>query len=226
MEGLDNIPPSGGVIVACNHISVLDPFAHALFVDSAGRKVRMLGKAEVFRVFGVGRILRGARQIPVQRGSADASRALEPAVDALRFGEAVAIYPEGTVTHNEDLTLMAGRTGVARLALATGAPVICCAVWGTHACLPRRRKARWRPGLVIAVRAGTPVDLSQFAGKPMDAQTLQGATTAVMEDLSALVADVRLSWKPPRWARLWPEVENWRPSGSEPGGDGGRKPRS
>ena len=114
-----------GVIVCPNHISWFDPLQTAHFLYDNGRPPRYLGKEAVFRIPVVGRIIRGAGQIPVYRETVDAA-----AVACARRwrrstrGECVVVYPEGTITRDPDLWPMTGKTGAARIALATGAPVI------------------------------------------------------------------------------------------------------
>jgi len=130
-EDLDRIPREGPSIVACNHASYLDPFANAYAVMEAGRRPRFIAKAELFEIPIVGMALRGAKQIPVVRGSRDGS-ALVAAERALDAGEVVVIYPEGTVTDRPDHLPMAGKTGAVRLALASGAPIVPMASSGSH----------------------------------------------------------------------------------------------
>ena len=115
-------------------------------------------------------MLRGAGQIPVYRESADASRAFSAAVAAVRDGECVAFYPEATLTRDPDQWPMVGKTGAARVALETGAPVIPVAQWGPQELLaPYAKKPDLFPRKTMHVRAGPPVDLSDFAGRPIDA---------------------------------------------------------
>src|SRR5438445_3724882 len=131
-EGMEHIPREGAVLVACNHISYLDPIAHAYMMVRAGRRPRFLAKSELYHNWFLRQVLEGAHQIPVERGSGS-SAPLDSAIQALKEGEAVMIYPEGTVTRNPDFTPMQGRTGVARLTLASEVPVLPIAVWGTQA---------------------------------------------------------------------------------------------
>lgn len=122
MEGLENIPRKGPAILAFNHIAYLDPFLSALAVDRVGRRPRFLGKSELFQDRRIAWILRGARQIEVRRGTRDAPMALDNAVDALKDGEIIVVFPEGTITADPDLNMMEPKTGTARLALLSGAP--------------------------------------------------------------------------------------------------------
>src|SRR5262249_45051423 len=130
-EGMEHIPREGPVLVACNHISYFDPLAHALMVIRAGRRPRFLAKKELYGNRLLKLVLEGAGQIPVERGRGSVAP-VEEARNALKQGECVMVYPEGTITKNPDFTPMSGRTGIARLTLSTDVPVLPVAVWGSH----------------------------------------------------------------------------------------------
>lgn len=192
-HGQENIPLTGGAILAANHISVADPMVVAHFVYDRPRFVHFLAKSTLFDVPVLGPYMRKVQQTPVYRGSRDASKALEAAVATINDGEAVLIYPEGTTTKDPDLWPMQGKTGVARLALMTGAPVIPIAQWGAHVFEhPVTKKRRIRPRTPVSVMAGPPVDLSQFSGEsPNSIEALRGITEAVMLRLREQVAELR-----------------------------------
>jgi 1-acyl-sn-glycerol-3-phosphate acyltransferase len=189
-RGLDALPKTGGCIVAVNHISYADPFAVALFVYRAGRRPRFMAKHTLFTLPLAGRIVRGARQIPVYRNTADAGDALRAAVAAVNAGECVVIYPEATVTKDPDLWPMAAKTGVARLALMTGAPVIALGQWGAHEFLGKDKKPKPFPRKLIRMRARR-VDLSQYAGAEPTAEVLRAMTGRVMAEVAAIVGEIR-----------------------------------
>ena len=190
--GRENIPVTGGVIFCLNHISYADPPIVAHFVYDLPRVPRFLAKESLFRLPVVGWVVGGAGQIPVYRGSASAATSLRAAAAALDRGEAVIIYPEGTVTRDPGLWPMVGKTGAARLALETGAPVIPVAQWGAQRLYDgRTRKVRLRPRTPIQVMAGPPVDLSAWAGKPLASTVLRGATDAIMRQLRDMLAGLR-----------------------------------
>ena len=186
IEGVHNIPRTGPAIIAFNHISLLDAFIAAYVVDLAGRRVRFLAKAELFRDKRIAWILNGAKQIEVRRGTRDAPVALDQALKALHEGEAVVVFPEGTITTDPDLKPMAGRTGAARLALASGAPVIPAALWGTQNVWPKGyAKHWWPPRQDILVHVGEPLTLASNDGSP---RAWQQASAQIMERISLLVA--------------------------------------
>lgn len=141
IEGLANIPADGPCIVACNHRSYLDGLVMAAVGSRRGRRLRFLGKREIFEAPVVGQLARAAGQIPVDRGSGS-TRPLQEALEALARGEAVAIFPQGTIPRGESFFApeLVAKTGVARLAVASGAPVIPVAVWGTELIWPRNRR--------------------------------------------------------------------------------------
>jgi 1-acyl-sn-glycerol-3-phosphate acyltransferase len=194
-EGLELIPREGPAIVACNHISYLDPLTNGEAVDRSGRRPRFLAKQELFRIPVIGTVLRGAGQIPVVRGSRDGS-SLDRAVAALDAGEVVVIYPEGTVTKREDGLPMEGKTGIARLALRTGVPIVPMASWGSHAVWQKSGKGSLRYGRPILTKVGPPLRPSRDA--EAGAARWRSLTDEVMSAISTLAAELR-----ERYPRSW-----------------------
>jgi 1-acyl-sn-glycerol-3-phosphate acyltransferase len=191
-HGQEHFPAHGGMIVAANHLSYVDWAAMSLFVHQAGRYPAFLIKSSAFDVKLVGPYLRILGQLPVQRGSVDAALVLKDGERALAAGECLVIYPEGTATRDPADWPMVAKTGVARLALATGVPVIPVANWGGQDILPYgSTRPHPVPRKTVHMLAGPPVDLSAFAGKPLTAQTLRGATDAIMADITGLLAKIR-----------------------------------
>ena len=190
--GRENIPRKGPVIIAPNHLSYLDWGTDSLFIHMSGRYPTFLIKDSAFKIKGIGHVLYRAGQLPVHRGRADAALVLKEAEKSLAEGAAVVIYPESTATRDPDLWPMVSKTGVARLALTTGAPVIPVAHWGTHDILPYGSKQpRLFPRKTVRTVAGPPVDLSQWAGQQTSAKALRAATAAIMAEVTALVAQLR-----------------------------------
>lgn len=191
-RGTEHLPRQGGYVACVNHVSHFDPLAFAHFLYDNGHLPRFLGKAAIFRVPVVGTIIRGAGQIPVYRESADATKAYTAAVDAVRRGECVAIYPEATITRDPGLWPMTGKTGAARVALVTGAPVIPVAQWGPQEVLPPyTKRLRLLPRKTMHLLAGPPVDLAEFSGRPMDAETLRLVTEKIMTAITVLLEEIR-----------------------------------
>jgi 1-acyl-sn-glycerol-3-phosphate acyltransferase len=190
--GRENIPKKGGVIFAPNHLSYVDWGTDALFFQANGRYPTFLIKDGAFKVKGIGPFLYKAGQLPVHRGRADAGLVLKEAEKRLAEGAAVIFYPEGTATRDPQLWPMVAKTGVARLALTSGAPVIPIAHWGTQDILPYgSKKVKLFPRKTVRTVAGKPVDLSEWAGKHTSARALRAATDAIMGSVTELLAELR-----------------------------------
>ena len=119
------------------------------------------------------------------------------------------VYPEGTASRDPDLWPMVGKTGAARLALSTGAPVIPIAHWGAQEILPYgSKKLHLFPRKTVRMVAGPPVDLSAYAGQRLGASTLRAATADIMADITALLATIRqetppaIPWDPAAGGRV------------------------
>lgn len=190
--GLEKVPATGGVIFAANHMSEFDPFVLAHFVLDSGRWPQYLAKSTLFKIPVAGPLLRAVKQIPVDRGTVDAGKALDAAVAAVERGESVIIYPEGTTPKKGELWPQRGKTGIARLVLATGAPVVPIVSWGAQQVFdPRTRKLRLRPRTPVTVVAGDPIDLSKWAGAEPTAANLYAITDEIMLVLRTMLGEVR-----------------------------------
>jgi len=188
----EKIPASGGCVVASNHISHVDPLTFAHFLYGHGRIVRFLAKASVLDLPVIGRIIRATGQIPVYRLTADASKAFSAAVQAVEEGKCVVVYPEGTITRDPALWPMVGKTGAARIALATGRPVIPVAQWGPQEILPPyAKRPRLFPRKTIVVRAGDPVDLDDLRAQQPTPEALRQAPTRIMDAITLRLAEIR-----------------------------------
>ena len=198
MEGLERIPNAGPAILAGNHLSYLDPFAHGYFVVKAGRRPRFLAKQELFDGKGVGTVLRGAHQISVARGTGDQSPLVD-ATAAVEAGEVVVIYPEGTTTTtNPDFSPGPGKTGAIRLSLGTGVPILPVATWGGQYVWRKAGRQSLAFGRPIWVVAGEPFDPGARGGDPNDQRTIRSLTDQLMAELGGLVDDLRRRY-PARW---------------------------
>jgi 1-acyl-sn-glycerol-3-phosphate acyltransferase len=189
---LERLQTGDGIVVAPNHISYYDPVVVSRLLWDGGRPPRFLAKSGIFKVPFVGRVVRGAGQIPVYRQSAEAASAMRDAIAAVQRGECVVIYPEGTLTRDPALWPMTGKTGAARVALATGCPVLPVAHWGAQRILPPYSK---RPHLLrrktVRGVVGEPVDLSDLMGREPTVEVLRLATDRIMAALTALVGELR-----------------------------------
>jgi 1-acyl-sn-glycerol-3-phosphate acyltransferase len=191
-RGMEYIPGSGGAIFVSNHMSHADPLVIGHFVYDGGRWPQFLAKSSLFKVTVIGPFLAAVRQIPVHRGTADAAKALDAAVAAINAGDSVIIYPEGTTSREPDLWPMRGKTGVARLWLETGVPVIPIAMWGPQEIFdPRTRKLRLRWRTPVTVVAGPPIDLSKWAGAAPTTAVLNEITEAIMLRVRDMLAEIR-----------------------------------
>lgn len=195
--GGENIPKSGAVIVANNHLSYFDVLNFAHFLYKNGRAPRFLGKVGVFRVPIIGRILLAAGQVPVERETPNAGKAVDHAKRLLETGHLLGVYPEGTLTRDLNHWPMVAKTGLARLALTTNTPVIPVAQWGSQELMPTySKKIKLLPRTRITIVAGKPVDLSPWYGKGDDPQALIEATAQVMREITTLLEEIRGEKRP------------------------------
>jgi len=195
--GAENIPKSGAVIVANNHLSYFDVLNFAHFLFKNGRAPRFLGKVSVFKVPIIGRILLAAGQVPVERETPNAGKAVDHAKRLLQAGHLLGVYPEGTLSRDLGHWPMVAKTGLARLALSTNTPVIPVAQWGAQVLMPTySKKIKLFPRTQITIVAGKPVDLSPWHGKADDPQALIEATAKVMLEITKLLEEIRGQKRP------------------------------
>ena len=191
-RGVENLPKSGAAIAVCNHISYVDPLLFTHFLYDNGRAVRYLGKASLFKMPIIGRVLLGAGQIPVERESSVASHSLQHAIAFLKSGHLLGVYPEGTLTRDANYWPMKAKTGIARLAILTQVPVIPCAQWGAQEILPAySKKPKLFPRTKVVVVAGAPLDFSKWYGRAEDPVALEEATAYVMSAITRLLEEIR-----------------------------------
>lgn len=192
-RGQEHIPRDGGVLIAANHISNVDPLVLAHFVGYSGRRPRYLAKSGLFRVPLVGQALAALGQIPVQRGTVAARQAVTAAEAAIRSGEAVIVYPEGTITADPELWPMAGHSGVVRIALSTGCPVVPVGQWGAEEIMRGKQiqLPRLLPRKTVRLSAGPPVMLADLQNRPFSAELLAEGTARVMAAITAELVKLR-----------------------------------
>jgi len=185
-EGVENVPREGPAILAGNHLSFSDHFFGPLHLP---RKVISLGKAEYFTGRGLKGLIsrmffRGVGTVPLDRSGGKASEAaLRTGLRILREGHLLGIYPEGT--RSPDGRLYKGKTGVARLALMSRAPVIPWAVINTREIMPPG-KIFPRFGIRPGIRFGKPLDFSRYYGMEDDRLVLRAVTDEIMYALMEL----------------------------------------
>jgi 1-acyl-sn-glycerol-3-phosphate acyltransferase len=191
-KGRANVPRTGGVIVVANHYSFFDPISVAHFLVKAGRTPRFLAKAGVFKHPVLGKLFRSAGQIPVYRDSREAAQAFRDAVAAVERGETIIVYPEGTMTKDPDLWPMAGKTGAARIALRTGAPVLPIAQWGAQEVFASySKKPQFFPRKTLHVTAGEPFHLSDIVGREITSEALRKGTDYIMDTVTGMLSELR-----------------------------------
>jgi 1-acyl-sn-glycerol-3-phosphate acyltransferase len=181
VTGLEHIPREGGAILAANHVSFLDPLLLPLVVPH--RRVLFLTKVKYIDNPMLHWLLIGGGVIPVAGGDPQAAAGVVPAaVTALREGRLVGIFPEGTRSPNG--LLHCGKTGVARIAVAAGVPVIPAGITGTELALPRG--ARFPRPHAVHIAFGPPITLRPPSDMPLEATGNRAATDRVMAAIAAL----------------------------------------
>jgi 1-acyl-sn-glycerol-3-phosphate acyltransferase len=154
--GQENIPATGGAVVAINHTSYFDFTLAGLpaFREHRARKIRFMAKQEVFDSKVTGPIMRGCRHIPVDRSSGAAS--YDAAVDRLKAGELVGVYPEATISRSFEIKEF--KSGAARMAIEAGVPIIPHIVWGAQRIWTKDHpKKLYRPKVPIVILVGEPI---------------------------------------------------------------------
>jgi 1-acyl-sn-glycerol-3-phosphate acyltransferase len=207
------IPAEGGCLVVANHVSHLDPLLTAHFVYDHGRIPRYLAKSSLFRTRFVGTVLGSAGQIPVERLTRNAIGAYDAAVRAVNAGECVVVYPEGTLTRDPDLWPMTGKSGAARIALATGVPVIPLGHWGAQDVLPPyARRPHLLPRKHVVMKAGAPVPIDDLRARRQTPEVVTETTERIMASITDIVAELRGEQPPAQ--RFDPRTHGVRPTGN------------
>jgi len=156
VSGVENLPATGGAVIAINHTSYFD-FTFAglpAYQQGLGRKVRFMAKEEVFHHKFTGPIMRSLRHIPVDR--AKGAESFDKACEALKAGEFVGVYPEATISRSFEIKEF--KSGAARMAQAAGVPIIPHIVWGAQRIWTKGHPRKmWRPKVPISVAVGEPI---------------------------------------------------------------------
>lgn len=179
VSGSDRIPRHGPAVLACNHASYLDPLMLGYAADQRGRVVRFLAKEELFARRVLGRVLRAAGQIPVDRYG-HPEQAVTLAVDALRQGGVVGMFPEGSISTS--FVPGEGKTGAARMAMEAPAPLIPVASWGGQRIVTKGRPRNFQRGVALTVRVGDPVLYDPDEDPVVVTKRLMGAIGDLVEE--------------------------------------------
>ncbi|MEO8261244.1 MAG: lysophospholipid acyltransferase family protein [Pseudolysinimonas sp.] len=160
IDGAENIPDAGGAVIAITHFGYLE-FALVEWVTwhHNRRRIRFMAKIEAFKRWPIGAFMRNMKHIPVDRKAGSA--AFSAAIEALRAGELVGVFPEGTVSRAFEVQPL--KTGAARLAAEAGVPIIPVAVWGGHRLMAKGQKSRMRErfGVPVLFSFGPPIVISE-----------------------------------------------------------------
>lgn len=152
MSGTEHVPREGGVLLACNHIGYVDFVYGGLAANPSGRLVRFMAKRELFDHRFIGPLMRSLHHIEVDRGAGEASA--RTAVDYLRAGEAVGIFPEATISRSFELKEF--KTGAVRIAAEAGVPLVPVVLWGTQRMMTKDHPRDFSRGKTIAITVGEP----------------------------------------------------------------------
>lgn len=176
--GAHNIPRSGGAVIASNHVSYLDFIFVGLGADESKRLVRFMAKDSVFRHPIAGPLMRGMHHIPVDRSAgADAYR---EALDALRAGEVIGVFPEATISESFEIKEL--KSGAARLAAEADVPLIPMVVFGGQRMLSKGTPRSARRGVNIAITVGEPMYPNSDANVDATTATLQTRLRALLSE--------------------------------------------
>jgi 1-acyl-sn-glycerol-3-phosphate acyltransferase len=189
MSGTEHVPRTGGVLLAYNHIGYVDFVYGGLAANPSGRLVRFMAKRELFAHRVSGPVMRSMHHIEVDRGSGEAS--FRTAVDYLRAGEAVGIFPEATISRSFELKEF--KTGTVRIAAEAGVPVLPVVLWGTQRMMTKDHPRDFSRGKTIAIRVGAP--LHPTGADPVAETALLRSTMA--ELLDRTIRDYPAEEQPP-----------------------------
>lgn len=191
IDGTEHVPAAGGAVLAVNHVSYLDFVFAGLAALPAGRLVRFMAKESVFRHPVAGPLMRGMHHIPVDRRAGAGS--YRAAVQALRAGEVVGVFPEATISRA--FVLKDFKTGAARMAIEAGVPVVPVVVWGGQRLFSKGTPRSWRRGVTIAISVAEPLAPGPAAGPtsgpPADPTEL---TARLREVMAARLAAVQAAY--------------------------------
>ena len=189
MSGTEHVQRKGGVLLAFNHISYVDFIYGGLAANPSGRLVRFMSKRELFDHRWVGPLMRSLHHIEVDRGEGVAS--FHTAVDYLRQGEAVGIFPEATISRSMELKEF--KTGAVRIAAEAGVPVVPVILWGTQRMMTKDHPRDFSRGKTITIKVGEPLHPT---GANPAAETAE-LRSRMSRMLAEVVADYPTAEQPP-----------------------------
>ena len=191
VAGVEHLPRTGPALLAVNHVSYVDFIYGGVAPERIGRRVRFMAKRELFDHRVSGPIMRACRHIEVDR--ADGERSLAVAEQFLRDGELVGIFPEATISRAMEIKDL--KTGAARIAARTGAPLIPMVLWGTQRLMTKDHPRDFSRGTAISIRVGAP--LAVTGADPV------GETAALKAALQGLLDDAITSYPLPAEGAWW-----------------------
>ncbi len=193
LTGTENLPKSGGYVLAANHVTTLDALAVAyMMYFRLHRAPHFLAKEGLFRTPIVGPVLLACGQIPVFRSGRNNTDPMQSAYDVLNAGHIIGIFPEGTLTREPNQWPMRARTGAIRLSLETGVPIIPVGQWGTEAVMETySSKIRPKPWHKVRIVIGKPISMEPYKNKKMSTDDLVELSDQVMVEITKIVEDIR-----------------------------------
>jgi len=193
VTGTENLPKTGGYVLAANHVTTLDALAVAyMMYFRLHRAPHFLAKEGLFRTPIVGPVLLACGQIPVFRSGRNNTDPMQSAYDVLNAGHIIGIFPEGTLTREPDQWPMWARTGAIRLSLETGVPIIPVGQWGTEAVMETySSKIRPKPWHKVRIVIGKPISMDPYKDKKMSTEDLVELSDQVMVEITKLVEELR-----------------------------------
>ena len=205
-QGVENLP-KGGYILVANHVNYLDPlaFAYSVYIHMK-RTPHYLAKEPLFRIPIIGALLPKVGQIPVYRGGKSNDQPLRAAVEFLKAGQVVVVFPEGTLTRDPNQWPMRGKSGAIRLAIELGLPIVPAGHWGIEKILGTyTKKFRPNPFHTVDVKIGKPMLFPQLQKQGVTSQEINQATDQVMKEIAKIVGELRGETPP---EVLWDPAKN------------------
>lgn len=194
VEGMENLPAAadaGGSILVSNHLSNFDPLNVGYVFGTRGREIHFLAKSELFKVPVLGWLLRTWGMIPVDRSRGAGARSLTQSQIALAEGKTICVFFEGTITKDPGYWPMRGKTGAARLALDTGAPLVPMVQWGTQNVMERYSSRLRFAKTDVFVRVLPELDISDITSDSSDRDAVQEVTRRLQVAMTEALADIR-----------------------------------